>query len=127
MSMMPDRKPGDLERMVWGQDPDGPFIKLIGKTITLDELNQVLHKKEKKSEVVLYRHEKSFDIYAIKYSHSVQRVAYGCHSCKNITVGSPVIKDENSIGTMPLQGRTGYDVYCGKCNAHLKSHTSELS
>jgi hypothetical protein len=125
MNMFPERMPGDLERMVWEQDLHGPFAGLIGKVSTLDELNKVLHKHEKESNVILYKKEKKYDIYAIKYSHSVQRVAYGCHKCKNIVVGSPVIKDENSIG--PLSGRIGYDVYCKNCDAHLEEHTSVLS
>ncbi|MFH1400212.1 MAG: hypothetical protein ABIH41_01715 [Nanoarchaeota archaeon] len=121
--MLPDPRPGDMERQRWSGSRLTMGADLAGRVLkTFEELQALMPADEKWREV-----QRRFDGYPVYLRPSDLLsipVAYDCDTC-GIVIGAPRIKDVNTLA--PLAGRKGYDVYCGNCNTRLYSHTSEMS
>ena len=124
MSIIPQSRPGDIERSRWVWTPE----KLEGKIVSLDELKNLFHETPELAVIDILEDKKGYVVYGRKFKKfsfpEGQREAYKCKSCNNLIIGSPVINDDTSIKDgVPLSGREGFDVSCGKCYSHLDDTT----
>ena len=120
----PPSKLSDWEKILWGNVSE----KLDGKVVSLDELKDLFSTGEKTSEVRLVKEDNSLAIYGRESASGiVEYIAYQCKHCDTLMIGSPGIRDNNSLKKgMPLTGKDGYDRVCRSCYAHLGSVSLEV-
>ncbi len=127
MSMLPEPKPSDSERMKWENVPPD----LVGRIVSLEELRATFPPDETYREIELLKQGEKYSVYGgrlLKRPGVSEPLAYQCLNCQTIMIGPPEITDENTInGKHPFTGRVGYDLYCKKCKFHLEDRTLELS
>ncbi len=130
MSLAPPSLPSDMERLKWEEVPSN----LEGRVVSLDELVALFPEVSQFSGIQVLEDAKNYRVYGRKRQDTSffadQYLAYGCKKCNIIMVGSPEIKDEDSINiedSQPLAGRRGYDLSCKQCYARLEDVTFELS
>ncbi|MDO8508284.1 MAG: hypothetical protein Q7S27_01215 [Nanoarchaeota archaeon] len=118
-----------MERSTWESIPSD----LVGKVLnSQDELKEFFPLNDDYSEIRAIPNEggdggRGFIRFIRIYKNTRygQSVAYQCHDCKKIVVGSPEIKDINDIG--PLCGREGYEVNCTNCYTKLDGGIISMS
>ena len=116
--MLPPSKPADEERRRW------IATNLEGRVVSVEELKKLFPKQGNLPEIGVTKDTETYKV----YGRVLKNLAYECKSCNTVVVGSPNIEDDTSIELgMPLAGRSGYDLYCKQCHAHLEDVTLEMS
>lgn len=131
MGWIPDEKPGDDQRSRWKNVPQD----LEGMVVSEKELKKVFPADKHYGDVVTLK-EVTANVgcgYKVYGQRSKEQglprfLAYQCGRCHEIRIGSPEIRDDDSIHEGEfLAGSEGYTVYCKGCNSLLEECVSARS